>query len=117
MNPASFRVALLTCMLGASGLAATSSAMAAEAYVATGFPYALVGISQPLNGSFSVRADFATIAHHNYTGSTSDNDFKGSVSYHRAALVGDWFVAGGGFRITGGATFNQAKASMRASAH
>ena len=61
-----------------------------------------------------MRADFGTIAHHDYSGTTSDNDFKGSIDYKRAALLGDWFVANGGFRVTAGATFNNAKATMRA---
>ncbi len=105
------------CALAALGLFAARPAAAMEAYVATGFPYALVGLAQPINASFALRADFGTIAHHGYTGSTSDNDFKGNIDYNRTALLGDWFVAGGGFRLSGGATFNQAKATMTASAH
>jgi hypothetical protein len=111
------RSPLAACALGALGLFATRPAAAVEAYVATGFPYAVVGLAQPINASFALRADFGTIAHHGYSGSTSDNDFKGNIDYNRAALVGDWFVAGGGFRLSGGATFNQAKATMTASAH
>jgi hypothetical protein len=101
----------------AVGVGASTSASAVEPYVATGFPYALVGVSQALNSRFTVRADFGTVAHHNYTGSTTDEDYKGVVNYSRTALVGDWFVAGNGFRLTGGATFNTAKLSMRATAH
>ena len=108
---------IAACALAALGLLAARPAAAVEAYAATGFPYALVGLAQPINASFALRADFGTIAHHGYTGSTADNDFKGSLSYNRAALLGDWFVAGGGFRLSGGATFNQAKATMTASAH
>ena len=111
------RLRLAACTLAALGLFAARPAAAVEAYVATGFPYALVGIAQPINASFALRADFGTIAHHGYSGTTSDNDFKGSLHYNRAALLGDWFVAGGGFRLSGGATFNQAKATMTASAH
>lgn len=111
------RSPLAASALAALGLFATRPAAAVEAYVATGFPYALVGLAQPINASLALRADFGTIAHHAYSGSTSDNDFKGNIDYNRAALLGDWFVAGGGFRLSGGATFNQAKATMTASAH
>ena len=111
------RSPLAACALAALGLLATRPAAAVEAYVASGFPYALVGLAQPINASFALRADFGTIAHHGYSGSTSDNDFKGNIDYNRAALLGDWFVAGGGFRLSGGATFNQAKATLTASAH
>ncbi|MBW8759203.1 MAG: hypothetical protein JF586_16450 [Burkholderiales bacterium] len=98
-------------------LAAVRPAAAVEPYAATGFPYALVGIAQPINDSFAVRADFGSIAHHAYSGTTSDNDFKGNIDYNRGALLGDWFVAGGGFRLSAGATFNTAKATMTASSH
>jgi hypothetical protein len=96
---------------------ASIGASALEPYVATGFPYALVGVSHAVNDRFAVRADFGTVAHHSYTGSTSDEDFRGSVGYNRTALLADWFVAGNGFRLTGGATFNSAKATLRASPH
>ena len=111
------RPPLAACALAVLALLASRPAAAVEAYAATGFPYALVGLAQPINASFALRADFGTIAHHGYSGSTSDNDFKGNIDYNRAALLGDWFVAGGGFRLSGGATFNQAKATMTASAH
>ena len=117
MTPRLVRSPLAACALTALALVASRPAAAVEAYVATGFPYALVGVAQPINASFALRADFGTIAHHGYSGSTSDNDFKGNIDYNRTALLGDWFVAGGGFRLSGGATFNQAKATLTASAH
>jgi len=96
---------------------ACTGACALEPYVATGFPYALFGVAHALGDRVTLRADFGTIAHHGYTGSTSDEDFRGSFDYHRTALLADWFVAGNGFRLSGGATFNDARASMRASPH
>ncbi len=104
-------------LLAAAGLSVAGSAAAAEPYAATGFPYLLVGFAQPINASLAVRADFGSIAHHSYSGSTSDNDFKGSIKYTREALLADWFVVDGGFRLTAGATFNQAKATVTASSH
>ena len=117
MTPRLAHFRLAACALATLGLFGARPAAAVEAYVATGFPYALVGVAQPINASFALRADFGSIAHHGYSGTTSDNDFKGNIHYSRAALLGDWFVAGGGFRLSGGATFNQAKATMRASSH
>jgi len=113
MTPASMRATLLA----AAGLSVAGSAPAAEPYLATGFPYLLVGFAQPINPSFSLRADFGSIAHHGYSGSTSDNDFKGSIKYNRGALLADWFVMQGGFRLSAGATFNDAKATVTASSH
>ena len=117
MTPRSARPCFAACALATVGMLAARPAAAVEAYVATGFPYLLVGVAQPINANFGVRADFGTIAHHGYSGTTSDNDFKGSINYSRTALLADWYVAGGGFRLTGGAAFNQAKATMTASAH
>ena len=117
MTHCTARPRLAALALATLALAAARPAAAVEPYAATGFPYALVGIAQPINGMFAVRADFGTIAHHAYSGTTSDNDFKGNIDYNRGALLGDWFVAGGGFRLSAGATFNTAKATMTASSH
>jgi len=117
MTHCTARSRLAALALATLALAAARPAAAVEPYAATGFPYALVGIAQPINGMFAVRADFGTIAHHAYSGTTSDNDFKGNIDYNRGALLGDWFVAGGGFRLSAGATFNTAKATMTASSH
>jgi len=106
-----------TAALATAGLLLAGAAAAAEPYAATGFPYLLVGFAQPINPSLAVRADFGSIAHHSYSGSTSDNDFKGNIKYNRVALLADWFVADGGFRLSGGITFDQAKATLTASAH
>ena len=103
--------------LATLAVAAARPAAAVEAYAATGFPYALIGVAQPLNELLAVRVDFGGIAHHAYSGTTSDNDFKGNIDYNRFALLGDWFVASGGFRLSAGATVNTAKATMKASSH
>jgi hypothetical protein len=108
---------LRACAFAALVVVAARPAAAVEPYVATGFPYALIGVAQPVNAWFGVRADWGSIAHHGYSDTSSDNDFKGSIDYNRGALLGDWFLAGGGFRLSAGATFNQAKATMTASSH
>jgi len=115
MNLAPARPAALA--FAVIGLAVMHPAAAVEAYVATGFPYALAGIAQPISPSFAVRADFGTIGRHAYSGTTADNDFKGNIDYRRTALLADWFVLDGGFRLSAGATFNQARATMTASSH
>ena len=102
-------------LAAALGLGTAAPASAVEPYAAVGFPYALVGVSQQLGDLFGVRADFGLL-HYRYAGSTADDDYRGNLNYHRTALLGDWFVVGNGFRLTAGATFNQARASLRASA-
>jgi len=117
MNSIARPARLRACALAALVFVVARPAVAVEPYVATGFPYALIGVAQPVNAWFGVRADWGSIAHHNYSETSSDNDFKGGINYNRGALLGDWFVAGGGFRLTAGATFNTAKATMTASSH
>jgi hypothetical protein len=108
------RLARSLAPLALAGAACSTHAL--EPYVATGFPYALAGVSQAFGDRFALRADFGTAAHHSYSGSTSDENYRGKVNYSRLALLGDWFAFGNGFRLTGGATFNDAKATIRATA-
>ncbi len=122
MHPTSSRwhPPLLACVafaVGALAAAWVAPAHAAEPYVAAGFPFLVVGVAQPINPMFAVRADYGLISNHRYSGSTSDDDFRGDIRYHREALLGDWFVAEGGFRLTGGAMFTQARAALRATPH
>ena len=103
--------------LGAGLLAgATLAAHAADAYVATGFPYLVFGVSQPVAESITLRGDWGTVGHHAYTGSTSDNDYAGTLKYDRFGLFADWF-ASGNFRLTGGLTVNHGSTTMVASSH
>ena len=90
-----------------------TSAHAADAYVATGFPYLVVGVAQPVAPSITLRADWGTVGHHSYSGSTSDNDYSGQLKYDRFALLADWFAIGG-FRLTGGVTFNHGSTDLYA---
>jgi len=103
----SSRTLLVLSMLGACA----GAAHAADAYVATGFPYLLVGVAQPVSDAITVRADWGTVGHHSYTGSTSDNDYTGSLKYDRFGLFGDLFVTGQ-FRLTGGATINHGSTQL-----
>lgn len=115
--PSLFRrpaLALLSCT-AVLGLAAPA-AQAADVYVATGFPYLVLGVNQPLGDSFGVRADWGTVGHHGYSGSTSDNDYSGSLKYDRFALLADWYAIGS-FRLTGGVTLNHGSTTLVATSH
>lgn len=109
-RPVSRPVVLAACLLGPL---AALPAHAADAYVATGFPYLLVGVAQPVSPSITLRADWGTVGHHGYSGSTSDNDYHGTLKYDRLALLADWYAAGG-FRVTGGVTFNHGSTDLHA---
>jgi hypothetical protein len=106
------RTLLVLSLLGACA----GAAHAAEPYVATGFPYLLVGVAQPVTDIFTVRADWGTVGHHSYSGSTRDNDYTGSLKYDRFGLFGDLFVTGQ-FRVTGGVTVNHGSTQLFATSH
>lgn len=94
-------------------LAATTT-QAADPYAAIGLPGLVIGVAQPVNDRFSVRADLGTLGSRDVNGDHEGIDYRGDVHYHRLGLFGDWFVAGGGFRLTGGVTFNDGKMTLTA---
>lgn len=92
-------------------VAATSSAQAGEIYGAIGLPGVIVGYAQPVGGSFALRADVSTLGRRNVDGTEEGIEYKGKAKANRLGLFADWFVAGG-FRFTGGATFNDVRADL-----
>lgn len=89
-------------------------AHAAEPYAAIGVPGVLIGVNQPMGERFGVRADLGTLGSRDVDGEHEGIDYRGDAHYHRLGLFGDWFVAGGGFRLTGGVTFNDGKLRLSA---
>lgn len=90
--------------IAAAALLSAGSARAGELYVKAGVPGLVAGWAQPLGPHFGLRLDAATVGTVNErrteNGITYDATLKGS----RSALLADWFVFGGGFRLTGGVT-------------
>lgn len=90
--------------IAAALLLSVGSARADEIYVKGGMPGLVLGWAHPLNSHFGLRLDAATV------GTISERRFEDGISYDarfkgdRAALLGDWFVFGGRFRLTGGIT-------------
>lgn len=91
-----------------------ASAQAGEVYGGIGLPGVFVGYAQSLNDSFSIRADVATLGSRSADGTEEGIDYDGKINLHRAGVFADWFPAQGGFRITGGITFNDAKVKLTA---
>lgn len=96
--------------LGAAlGLA---SAQAGEIYGNIGLPGVMIGYAQPLNSHFGVRVDVATLGRRNADGTEEGIDYEGQARAHRAGVFADWFVFGGGLRLTGGITFNDMRVDL-----
>lgn len=93
---------------------AATGAHAAQAYAAIGVPGLVIGVAQSMNDRVSLRADLGTLGSRDFNGEREGIDYRGDVHYHRLGLFGDWFVAGRGFRLTGGVTFNDGKMKLSA---
>ena len=87
---------------------AVSPTNAAEVYVSTGFPVFGIGIAQPISPSFTVRGDYGLLPKL-ADGSVEEEGirYNADATFNRVGLFGDWHVNGGGFRLTGGLTFNR----------
>lgn len=98
----------------AAALVATASpAHAGEVYAGVGLPGVLVGYAHSLSPTITVRGDFATLGSRSERSNEEGITYDTKASFSRTGLFADWFVAGG-FRLTGGVTFNRLKADMHA---
>lgn len=95
--------------------AASAGAQAGEIYGGIGLPGVMLGYAQPLNDKVTLRADVATLGSHDKKTTEEGIDYAGKIKAHRVGLFADWFALGGGFRLTGGVTFNDIGADLTAS--
>ncbi|HEU4623109.1 MAG TPA: hypothetical protein VFS42_12875 [Burkholderiaceae bacterium] len=99
--------------LWAAALAlAASSAHANEVYAGLGVPGLQLGYSQAVMNQVSVRGELATSGRYTKDTTQEGIDYSGQFKYDRAAVFADWFVAGNGFRVTGGLTFNRLRVEL-----
>ena len=90
-----------------------SSAHAGEAYGAVGIPGVMGGYAHTLNDRLALRADYASLGSHNKDGNREGINYKGKLKLARVGLFADYFPAAGGFRLTGGLTFNDMSLKLR----
>jgi len=95
--------------------AALPQAYAADVYLQGGFAGGGVGIAQPLGDRFALRADVMTTGNRNDTYDEEGINYRGKLKLGRAAVFGDWFVTGGGFRLSAGVGAHDAKLDLAAS--
>jgi hypothetical protein len=91
-----------------------SSVHAGEVYVGLGLPGVMLGYAQPLDSGVTLRGDFATLGSRSADGDEEGIRYTGTAKVQRIGLFADWFVAGGGFRLTGGLTSNDAGLKLTA---
>lgn len=93
------------CLLGL-GMAATAS-QAQEVYGGLGLPGAMLGYAHHLSPSLTLRGDISTLGSRSANGTEEGIDYNGTLKTRRLGVFADWFVFGGGFRLTGGFTSNK----------
>jgi hypothetical protein len=86
-------------------------AHAGEFYAGAGLPGLMLGFAQPIDDSITVRGDWATLGSRQQRTAQEGVTYDAKGSFSRLGLFADWFVSGG-FRLTGGVTFNQLKADL-----
>ena len=89
------------------------AAHAGEVYGGVGLPGVMLGYAHAISPSVTLRGDFATLGSHDKDFEEEGIDYKGKIKMHRVGVFADWFVAGG-FRLTGGVTFNNMRADLSA---
>ncbi len=93
---------------------ASFTTQAGEVYGGIGLPGLMLGYAHAYSPSLTARVDVATLGSRNYSTTRDGVAYSGSIKAHRAGVFGDWFVFSGGFRLTGGVTFNTLSAAVAA---
>lgn len=99
---------LTTAMLASC---AASANAAGEIYFGAGLPGVMLGYAAPLSSSFTVRGDWATLGTRRKQTVEEGVNYNAELGFSRIGLFADWFYLGG-FRLTGGLTFNNLKANF-----
>lgn len=93
--------------------ACVGSAHSGEVYTGIGTHGVTLGYAQSISPLVTVRADFATFGNHRGTEVEEGITYDGTLKYSRAGVFADYFVSGG-FRVTGGLTFNSVSLNLLA---
>ncbi len=97
----------------AAALCCAASAHAGEVYTGIGTHGLMLGYAQPVAPHVTVRADYASFGKRNRQENEEGIDYDAKITFNRIGLFADAFpFAPGGFRLTGGVTFNNWKVDM-----
>lgn len=113
-TPALARTALVAAAAACAALGA-APARAGDVYFQGGFAGAGVGYALPLAAGFGLRADVMSIGSRRDTYVDDDGvEYRGKLRNDRVALFGDFFPGGGGFRLSAGVGYHDAKLDLSA---
>lgn len=100
-------------LIALAALTLAAGAQAGEVYTGIGTHGVMLGFAHALSPDFTVRGDFGTLGSRESNESEEGIDYEVKATYNRVGVFGDWFpFSGGGFRFTGGVTFNNMKLDM-----
>jgi hypothetical protein len=100
-------------LIALAALTLAAGANAGEVYTGIGTHGVMLGFAQAMSPHFTVRGDFGTLGSRDKNEREEGIDYEGKATYNRVGLFGDWFpFGGGGFRFTGGVTFNNMKLDL-----
>lgn len=101
---------------GLSALACLAApAQAFEVYGQVGVPGVMLGLAQPLNSHFALRADVSLLSDRTKATTEEGIHYNGTLSTRRTAAFIDWFPFEGGLRFTLGASANKYQLDLTAS--
>lgn len=100
--------------LALCGACVSGAHAAGEIYTGLGTHGVVLGYAHPLSSSFTVRVDVGTLGTHEANEREEGLDYAVKLNTGRAGVFGDWYPFEGGFRLTGGVTFNNFKLDMLA---
>lgn len=92
--------------------AAAMCANAGEVYGGVGLPGLMLGYAQPLNTSFTLRGDWATLGSRTKRVNEEGISYDAKLAFNRLGVFADWFFLGG-MRVTAGVTYNNLTADLR----
>lgn len=100
-------------LIALAALSLAAGAHAGEVYTGIGTHGVMLGYAHALSPDFTVRGDFGTLGSRESNEREEGIDYEAKATYNRVGVFGDWFpFSGGGFRFTGGVTFNNMKLDM-----
>ena len=92
---------------------AAATAHAGESYGGIGLPGLMLGYAHTVDRTWGLRADVATLGTVTRDFNESGIRYKGTIKADRLGLFADYFPMGGGFRLTGGVTFNRMNVKLK----
>lgn len=109
------KIACIAVLAGALPVAAMAGDMG-TLYTQIGFSGLGIGYAKSVSQDWAVRGQYNALPKQKFTGNVGDFGSNASMTvefdWNSVQLVGDWYPGDGGFRLSGGAVFNNSKLTI-----